>query len=126
MVASQIPVVQEAEFGVLMERQALVAFSSTCGVSVTPTPVSQTITEGLGNATDSGWGQTYESYVSGGVAQHFILTYLYDDAGEPRWTLGSLAASQASGPVSTYQVQCPLSGTWNRNAVTIIPVNTPN
>lgn len=59
------------------------------------------------NPSESGWGQTYESFVSNGVAQQFMLTYLYDAAGNPRWTLASFPDSQASGPASTYEVHCP-------------------
>lgn len=56
---------------------------------------------------ESGWGQTYESFVSNGQAQQFMLTYLYDSAGNPRWTLASFPDTQASGPASTYEVHCP-------------------
>jgi hypothetical protein len=62
------------------------------------------------NPAESGWGQTYESYVSAGVAQRFILTYLYDSAGEPRWVLGNLLDSAASGPANSYEVHCPGCG----------------
>lgn len=59
------------------------------------------------NPSESGWGQTYESFVSNGQAQQFMLTYLYDSAGNPRWTLASFPDNQASGPASTYEVHCP-------------------
>ena len=56
---------------------------------------------------ESGWGQTYESYVSQGMAQQFMLTYLYDAAGEPRWVLSNFADTLPSGPATTYEVHCP-------------------
>ena len=56
---------------------------------------------------ESGWGQTYESYVSQGVAQQFMLTYLYDAAGDPRWVLSNFADTLPSGPANTYEVHCP-------------------
>jgi hypothetical protein len=59
------------------------------------------------NPSESGWGQTYDSFVSNGVAQQFMVTYLYDSAGNPRWTLASFPDGQASGQASTYEVHCP-------------------
>ncbi len=70
-------------------------------------PAVPNITGHYFNPAESGWGQTYESYVQGGVAQQFILTYLYDAAGEPRWVLGSFPDNLASGPANTYEVHCP-------------------
>ncbi len=70
-------------------------------------PAVPNITGHYYNPAESGWGQTYESYISDDVAQQFILTYLYDAAGEPRWVLGSFADNLASGPANTYEVHCP-------------------
>ncbi len=70
-------------------------------------PAVPDITGHYYNPAESGWGQTYESYISDGVAQQFILTYLYDAAGEPRWVLGSFADNLPSGPANTYEVHCP-------------------
>ena len=70
-------------------------------------PAVPNITGHYFNPAESGWGQTYESYIGQGVAQQFILTYLYDAAGEPRWVLGNLLDNTASGPSNTYEVHCP-------------------
>ncbi len=70
-------------------------------------PALPNVTGHYYNPNDSGWGQTYESYIAAGVAQQFIITYIYDSLGEPRWLIGNLEDSTASGPVNTYQVHCP-------------------
>ena len=70
-------------------------------------PAVPDITGHYYNPAESGWGQTYESFISEGVARQFILTYLYDAAGEPRWVLGNFPDSDANGPGSTYEVHCP-------------------
>ncbi|MGA9332756.1 MAG: PKD domain-containing protein [Rudaea sp.] len=44
------------------------------------------------NPTQSGWGsfdELYPAYGSGGLPFAFNLTYIYDAAGNPRWTTGS-------------------------------------
>ena len=70
-------------------------------------PALPDITGHYYNSAESGWGQTYESYIGQGVPQQFMLTYLYDAAGEPRWVLSSFADTLASGPSNTYEVHCP-------------------
>ncbi len=70
-------------------------------------PAVPDITGHYFSQAESGWGQTYESYISQGVAQQFIVTYLYDAAGEPRWVLGSFPDTVASGPANSYEVHCP-------------------
>ena len=70
-------------------------------------PAVPNVTGHYFNPAESGWGQTYESFISQGVAQQFMLTYLYDAAGEPRWVLGSFADSVSGGPATTYEVHCP-------------------
>ena len=70
-------------------------------------PAVPNITGHYYNPAESGWGQTYESYVSEGAARQFILTYLYDAAGEPRWVLSNLPDNVASGRADTYEVHCP-------------------
>ena len=72
---------------------------------------------------EPGWGQTYESYIGQGVAQQFILTYLYDGAGEPRWVLGNFADTLPSGSANTYEVHCP-GCAWLDIAPTIKPAGT--
>ena len=60
------------------------------------------------NPAESGWGQTYESYIAGGAQKEFILSYVYDVLGQPRWVLAEDAASNESTfAVSTLQVHCP-------------------
>lgn len=62
-------------------------------------------------AQEDGWGQTYDSYETGGVAREFITSYLYDASGAPRWVLTD-APANASGdlPTKSYKVHCPSCG----------------
>jgi len=56
---------------------------------------------------EGGWGQTYESFV-GGVPSMFILNYIYDSQGQPRWTLAQEPDSNLGNlNVLSYQVHCP-------------------
>ena len=60
---------------------------------------------------EDGWGQTYDSYVTGGVAREFITTYLYDAAGQPRWVLADGLADDINDlPTKAFQVHCPSCG----------------
>ena len=75
-------------------------------------------------AQESGWGQTYDSYVSNMVAREFITTYLYDSAGQPRWVLTDGAAADVGDlPSNAYQVHCPSCG-WINFLDTVKPVGT--
>jgi hypothetical protein len=59
--------------------------------------------------SESGWGQTYDSFVQNGVSREFALTYVYDNAGQPRW----VSSGDAPADISTYaaisapQIVCP-------------------
>ena len=70
------------------------------------TPASDR-TDGWFAPSQGGWGQTYNSYVSGSTARDFLITYLYDTAGDPRWVLGDAPQSQASVPQTALSVHCP-------------------
>jgi lysyl endopeptidase len=60
---------------------------------------------------EDGWGQTYDSYVSGTTAREFITTYLYDQAGQPRWVLTDAAAADTGDlPTKAFSVHCPSCG----------------
>lgn len=60
---------------------------------------------------EDGWGQTYDSYLTGGVAREFITSYLYDDNGDPRWVLTDAAADNAGDlPTKAFKVHCPNCG----------------
>lgn len=63
-------------------------------------------------ALEDGWGQTWDSYVAGGVARDFIASYLYDSAnGQPRWVLTDAAASATGDlPSKAFRVHCPSCG----------------
>jgi len=62
-------------------------------------------------AQEDGWGQTYDSYLANNEAREFITTYLYDDAGQPRWVLSNgLAADTGDLPATSYRVHCPSCG----------------
>jgi lysyl endopeptidase len=70
-------------------------------------PAQPNITGHYFNEPESGWGQTYESYISDNIAQQFIVSYLYDAAGEPRWVLSSFNDTLNTGLANTYEVHCP-------------------
>jgi lysyl endopeptidase len=72
---------------------------------------------------ESGWGQTYESFVANGAAQEFLLSYLYDATGQPRWTLAQEPITASSYPTSIYQVHCPTCA-WLDISPTKIQVGT--
>ncbi len=56
---------------------------------------------------EGGWGQTYESFV-GSVPSMFILSYIYDSAGQPRWVLAQEPDSNVGDlNAFSYQVHCP-------------------
>ncbi len=60
---------------------------------------------------EDGWGQTYDSYLTNLVSREFIITYLYDSAGQPRWVLTDAAAADTGDlPTNAYQVHCPSCG----------------
>ncbi|GMU42962.1 MAG: trypsin-like peptidase domain-containing protein [Xanthomonadales bacterium] len=63
------------------------------------------------HAPEDGWGQTWDSYMAGGVARDFIASYLYDSAGQPRWVLTDAPASQTGDlPSKAFRVHCPSCG----------------
>jgi lysyl endopeptidase len=62
-------------------------------------------------AQEDGWGQTYDSYVTGGLARDFITTYLYDASGQPRWVLtDGLASDTGNLPTKSFRIHCPSCG----------------
>lgn len=56
---------------------------------------------------EGGWGQTYDSYLSGGISTEFGLTYVYDSTGFPRWVLTQDSAGLTTFQVSSFQTHCP-------------------
>jgi hypothetical protein len=61
------------------------------------------------NPDEPGWGQVVHQYDAGGVSNTFVVNYLYDAAGEPRWTLTQSATASLAQPTpaQTFQVHCP-------------------
>lgn len=72
---------------------------------------------------EGGWGQTYESFV-GSAPSMFILNYIYDSAGQPRWTLAQEPDSNL-GNLNTlsYQTHCP-SCAWMDINPTVLNAGT--
>jgi lysyl endopeptidase len=73
--------------------------------------------------TENGWGLTVESFVAGGQASEFILYYIYDAAGQPRWVLAQEPINQPNYPTSLYQAHCPTCA-WLDIGATKIQVGT--
>jgi lysyl endopeptidase len=86
-------------------------------------PAAPDITGHYYNQSQSGWGQTYESYVQNGTASQFILSYLYDAAGNPRWIVAQEPDSLGTLPASALQVHCP-SCSWLDAGPTGVSVGT--
>lgn len=61
------------------------------------------------NTGESGWGQVVHSYVSGGQNNLFVVDYIYDNVGQPRWVLGQAAGDSfaTATPHQAFQVHCP-------------------
>ena len=61
------------------------------------------------NPGEPGWGQVVHQYDVGGQNNSFIVDYLYDAQGQPRWVLtqGPTADLMAATPHQTFQVHCP-------------------
>jgi hypothetical protein len=77
---------------------------------LTPGPVAAPNRTGAWyNASESGWGQVVHSFAAGTGNSIFVVDYIYDAAGEPRWVLSQAAESAlASGaPHTTFTVHCP-------------------
>ncbi len=86
-------------------------------------PASPDVTGHYFSPSQSGWGQTYESYVQNNVPTQFILSYLYDANGNPRWIVAQQPDSLATLPASSLQVHCP-SCSWLDNSSTRVDVGT--
>lgn len=57
---------------------------------------------------ESGWGLTVDSFRQNNIEQDFTLVYLYDDAGQPRWTLTQQpVADTGLLPTLMAEVHCP-------------------
>lgn len=56
---------------------------------------------------ESGWGQTWDSFVQTGANNEFNVSYLYDSAGAPRWVLAQGLASAPSLSALSFEVHCP-------------------
>lgn len=57
---------------------------------------------------ESGWGLTVDSFRQNNLEQDFTLVYLYDDQGQPRWSLiQAAAADEGVLPALLAEVHCP-------------------
>src|SRR5690606_9528447 len=58
--------------------------------------------------SQSGWGAGVESNaLAGGGYNEFWAVFLYDDAGDGRWVVGSSGAREGAMDVAAYEVHCP-------------------
>ncbi len=59
--------------------------------------------------TEGGWGQVVHQYVDAGVQSLFVVHYVYDALGQPRWVLaqGAIDELRAGVEHSTFTAQCP-------------------
>lgn len=70
--------------------------------------VGQTNHTGLWNTVgQSGWGTLIDDHAFGATLDSYMVNYLFDNAGQATWTLGS--ANNLSGvmPQQVFQVHCP-------------------
>lgn len=57
---------------------------------------------------ESGWGLTVDSFRQNNIEQDFTLSYIYDDDGQPRWTLTQQPiADSGLLPTLMAEVHCP-------------------
>ncbi len=68
----------------------------------------QTNHTGLWNTVgQSGWGVLIDDHVFGATADSYMVDYLFDNTGQPTWTLGSAGNFSGSMAQVVYQVHCP-------------------
>jgi lysyl endopeptidase len=72
------------------------------------TNVAQTNHTGLWNtAGQSGWGVLIDDHAFGATVDSYMVDYLFDNAGQATWTLGSAGNLSGSMAQVAYQVHCP-------------------
>ena len=59
------------------------------------------------NPNEDGWGLTIDDHRLNGAFDSWVISFLYDTAGEPTWTLGDAAASNGALEQVAFQVHCP-------------------
>jgi len=75
---------------------------------------------------ESGWGQVVHQYLVNGQSNTFVVDYLYDAAGAPRWVLAQGTTPQLESPTAhlTFRAHCPGCAwipDWNANALAAGP-----
>jgi lysyl endopeptidase len=70
--------------------------------------VGQTNHTGLWNTQgQSGWGVLVDDHAFGATLDSYMVNYLYDNTGQPTWTLGSANNLSGTMPQQVFQVHCP-------------------
>ncbi|MGD9582641.1 MAG: serine protease [Lysobacterales bacterium] len=59
------------------------------------------------NPNEDGWGLTIDDHRLNGVFDSWVVSYIYDDQGEPTWTLGDAAQTSGTLEQVAFQVHCP-------------------
>lgn len=71
-------------------------------------------------ANESGWGQTYDSFVQSGNASEFVLSYVYDSSGQPRWVSSQgLAGGNGFEAIASARITCPTCAWVEPNFVNV-------
>jgi lysyl endopeptidase len=74
----------------------------------TDSNVGQANHTGLWNTVgQSGWGILVDDHAFGATIDSYMVDYLYDNAGQPTWTLGSANGLSGTMAQQVYQVHCP-------------------
>lgn len=59
------------------------------------------------NPNEDGWGLTIDDHRLGGAFDSWVVSYLYDQQGQPTWTLGDSSQGGGSLEQVAFQVHCP-------------------
>jgi len=70
--------------------------------------VGQANHTGLWNTVgQSGWGVLVDDHAFGATVDSYMVDYLFDNTGQPTWTLGSANNLSGTMPQQIFQVHCP-------------------
>jgi hypothetical protein len=59
------------------------------------------------NSGQSGWGEVVDEHIVAGNPSTGIVSYVFDDLNEPRWTLGEAPGTSGQMAQNTFLVHCP-------------------
>lgn len=79
-------------------------------------------TGGWANASESGWGAVVDEHRVGAQPSTGVVTYLYDQAGLARWSLGEQANTSNVVAQSMFAVHCPTCAQIPAFGASVVPI----